>query len=43
MLQMQQSLVFWSDVALTYLQDLQAQKKALMERVLSDFWVYVVD
>ena len=43
MLRMQQSLFFWSDVALTYSQDLQAQKKAVMERVLSAFWVYVVD
>ena len=43
MLRMQQSLVFLSDVALTYLQDLQAQKKAAMERVLSAFWVCVVD
>ena len=43
MLLMQQSLVFWSDVALTYLQDLQVQKKAAMERVLSAFWVCVVD
>ena len=43
MLRMQQSLVFQSDVALTYSQDLQAQKKAAMERVLSNFWVCVVD
>ena len=40
---MQQSLVFLSDVALTYSQDLQAQKKSAMERVLSAFWVCVVD
>ena len=43
MLRMQQSLVFRSDVALTYFQDLQAQKKVAMERVLSAFWVCVVD
>ena len=43
MLRMQQSLGFWSYVALTYSQDLQAQKKAVMERVLSAFWVCVVD
>ena len=42
-LRMQQSLVFWSDVALTYLQDLQAQKKAAMKIVLSAFWLCVVD
>ena len=43
MLRMQQSLVFRLDVDLTYSQDLQAQKKAATERVLSAFWVYVVD
>ena len=43
MLWMQQSLVFRLDVALTYLQDMQAQKKLAMERVLSAFWVCVVD
>ena len=43
MLRMQQSLIFWSDVALMYSQDIKDQKKAAMERVLSAFLVYVVD